>query len=282
MKRRLLCLLIILFLPFSCAFAKYNNDRITIVQDLPDPMNNVVDSQAFKPEELSEASKAIIDADNRTIQNPTEYPFTAIAYLDISYDCSHEGAYGTGFLIGKDWLITAGHCFYCPICRKPADKFTLYFGYLKERNYLVRYEDSNWNAWIISDAVRQGTNYYEYDYGVIHLSEPIGLKTGWFKLRYNVPDSELEHGIFHVTGYRNGILKHDADRVQPVDELYLRHFADTEMQNSGCPVYDDSYGVVAINSAEKRDGSENYAVRITAEIYALLLENGYSPNPETD
>lgn len=277
-KKSLLGMLILSVLLLYSATAEDGAGRITIVQSLPEPAAEETESYAFKPEALGEADRAVIGTDNRiTIQNPAEYPFSAIAYLDISYGCRHEGAFGTGFMVGEDWLITAGHCFFCPLCHEAAKQFTLFFGYVNERNYLACSQDTDWNAWIVSDAVQRGSEYYKHDYGILHLSIPIGQTTGWFGLRYRVPDEELSRDRYHVTGYRNGILRHDADRVEPIDELYLKHYADTELQNSGCPVYDDAYDVIAINSAEKKDGSENYAVRITDEIFKLMTENGFKP-----
>ena len=120
------------------------------------------------------------------------------------------------------------------------------------------------------------------DYGFIRLSENVGKTTGYLGIRYDVPDSELSKESFHVTGYFDGLLKHDAERVQPINEKYLKHFADTVSGNSGCPVYDDNNNVIAINTASKKDASENYAVRFTSEIYSLVtsIESEQALNEE--
>ena len=282
MKRCLILVLAIFFLPVYSAFSEQSS-RITLIQEFPKTAQESVDIKPFKPEGLSEADKAIIDTDNRiTITNPMEYPFSAIAYMDVTCSCEHGGWFGTGFLVSNDLLVSAGHCLFCPSCQKPAEEIVLYFGYLNERNYLACFKETDWHAWIISTPVLHGEHYKMDDYGFIRLSENVGKTTGYLGIRYDVPDSELSKGSFHVTGYFDGLLKHDAERVQPINEKYLKHFADTVSGNSGCPVYDDNNNVIAINTASKKDASENYAVRFTSEIYSLVtsIESEQALNEE--
>lgn len=258
----------------SYAASEDETGQIIEVNNFPFDVLDVADSKPFKPEDLAGAEKAVIEADNRIIiDNPAEYPYSAIAYLDIHYVCRHEGT-GTGFMVGEDLLVTAGHCFYCPLCHEPANEFSLYFGYLGARNYLIRLTDTNWRAWIVSGPVQEGKNYHQYDYGIIRLSEPVGRKTGYFSPRFNTPDQELSENSYHVAGYSGGVLRQDTDRIVPINDNFLRHYADMSSGDSGCPVFDDDYYVVAINTAEKSDGSENYAVRFTAQIQDVLKDKG--------
>ena len=274
MKKLFAWMMIAAVLLFSSAVAEEPDDRIIIIDDIQAATGENGDRGPYKPDHLAEAEKVPIDTDKRiVISEPEEYPFSAIAYIDVTPGCGHSGWYGTGFMIEKNLLMTAGHCLYCPVCHAPAREIAFYFGYRNERNYIACNKGSNWQAYV-SRQVAEGKDYQMYDYAVFRLDENIGEKTGYFLIRHDVPDDELAGTSFHVTGYRDGILRIDTDRVEPLNERYLVHYADTEAGNSGCPVYDDDYSVIAINTAEGNDGTRNYAVRITGDIYAVIEAYG--------
>ena len=274
MKKLLLWMMIAVIFPFSYSLAEDMNDRIIVIDGIPASTGENDNREPYKPDHLAEAEKVPIDTDKRiVISEPEKYPFSAIAYIDVTPGCGHSGWYGTGFMIEKNLLMTAGHCVYCPECHAPAQEIAFYFGYRNARNYIACNKGSNWRVYV-SRQVAEGKDYQMYDYAVFQLDEDIGKKTGYFKLRHDVPDAELAGASFHVTGYRDGILRIDTDRVEPLNERYLIHYADTEAGNSGCPVYDDDYSVIAINTAEGNDGTRNYAVRITGDIYAMIEAYG--------
>ena len=275
MKRLLSLVLIIAFLvPLSHAAPV--SSHISPVSLPPDTVLPENSFPSYKPASLSEADRAVIGTDARvTVRDVASHPFSAIASMEFTPSCRHGAWTSTGFLVGPDWLLTAGHCLFCPECHAGAKDMVLSFGYLGERNYFARYSGSGWHAWV-SDSVLRGENYHEEDYAVISLDERIGDRTGFFGLNFALTGEDLQGRDFHVTGYAKGILRHGSERVQALSEQFLRHFADTEPGYSGCPVYDDEYRAIAINTAAAEDGSENYAVRITPRLYALMRECGYA------
>ncbi len=268
--KRIIAWLAAAVLLLSGAGAENISDRIIILDDFPAPAAPAEEREPWKPVHLAEADRATIGSDERVIiARPEEYPYSAIAYLDVTGSCVHGGWYASGFMIEKDLMMTAGHCLYCPLCHAPAQEIDFYFGYRNARNYTVCNRGDSWQAYV-PRQVAEGKDYQRYDYAVIRLDENVGVKTGYFAIRHDVPDDELSGASFHVTGYRNGVLRQDMDRVEPVDERYLIHYADTEQQNSGCPVYDQDNRVIAIHTAEGKEGTRNYAVRITGDIYAEI------------
>lgn len=269
MKRRI-CFIIVFLMLLSGALSGKTDERVIILDDELPKIQRVLPAEPFRPEHLAEAGKATIGDDNRTVISETSlYPFSAIAYIDVTSGCGHNGWSGSGFMISSNLLLTAGHIVYCQVCHAPARGIAFYFGYVNERNYLACNTGNNWRVFI-PRQVAEGKNYQTCDYAIFQLDEEIGETTGCFSIRYDVPDDELAGRSFHVAGYKNGILKHDVGEVFPQSEQYLTHYADMEAGNSGCPVYDGDYYVIAINSAEAEDGSQNYAVRITGNIYGQI------------
>ncbi len=272
---RLPAFVFVFLLLFSLSLAESGSGNITPVTLSPDTAVPEKTFLPWRPAALLEADRAVIDTDDRmTVKDVASYPFSAIAAMEFSPSCRHAGWTSTGFLIGPDWLLTAGHCLFCPQCHTGSGSMVLYFGFLGERNYFARYTGSDWHAWV-SDRVVSGENYHEEDYAIIRLDERIGDRTGFFGLDFTLTDDDLRGRDFHVTGYAKGILRHGSERVQALSGRFLRHFADTEPGYSGCPVYDDDFRAIAINTAAAEDGSENYAVRITSQLYALMHECGY-------
>ena len=274
MKKVLITFIVVIMLLLSCSLASEAEGNIIILDDFTGTIQETDPGKPYKPEHLSEVGKTVIGLDNREIiTDPDLYPFSAIAYMDVTSSCSHDGWYGSGFMIGSNLLLTAGHCVFCPECHAPAQEISFYFGYINERNYLACNRGSNWSVYV-PRQVAEGKDYNMCDYAIFQLNEDIGEKTGYFSMRYDIPDDELTGLVCHVTGYRDGILKHDMEKVNPQNKWYLVHYADMEPGNSGCPVYDEDNYVIAINSAEAEDGAQNYAVRITADIYGQIEKYG--------
>jgi len=65
-----------------------------------------------RPAPLNEAGfRKIIDADGRTIVDPSQYPFSAIARVELR-DGNVPMEHCTGFFVGQFTLVTSAHCLY--------------------------------------------------------------------------------------------------------------------------------------------------------------------------
>lgn len=229
----------------------------------------------FVPENLlpeeDEANKAVIGADNRSNVNPAKYPYSAICYMEINGKCGHSWT-GTGFMIDPDWMLTAGHCMVCTEHDQWADSMTLYFGYRSKSDYLYRY-NGQWSAWANNDLFNTDS-FGDNDYAYVKLYKNVGDTTGWFGMRYGMSDAEYEAEWFNVAGYRNGKIKTSIGYAEPYSTNRILHYADTEPGYSGCPVFDDAYYAVAINTAHFLDNSANIGRRITTQLYYDMLDSG--------
>ncbi|MEL6955186.1 MAG: trypsin-like peptidase domain-containing protein [Pseudomonadota bacterium] len=194
--------------------------------------------------------ETVIGDDNRTQVHHTEAdPFRMICSLVIRQNGGFTN-YGTGFLIGRRTLVTAGHVLY-QSATAPAvesieirpgrsgdlEPFKAQFGDLKGERYSVH---PKWSE--LGDPM--------FDIGAIHLDANIGDMLGWFTLGAP-PPAQLERRWAHVTGYpgdkvsigagrapqRAAEMWHHATPIAAVTPRQVFYPADTFAGQSGAPVY---------------------------------------------
>jgi glutamyl endopeptidase len=185
-------------------------------------------------------SETVIGVDERVrITDTGKHPWRMIAALSLRPRPPHTESYiGTGWLIGRRTLLTAGHCVY---------------------------SESDFGGWIGQIAVSPGRNGDDFPYntvqairystlekwkstsdpdfdvGCIHLEEPIGDKVGWFKIA-SKSDDELVNQLLNVSGYpgdRGGGREqyHHANRVLHPAARRIYYDIDTYGGQSGSPVW---------------------------------------------
>lgn len=232
-----------------------------------------VDMRSTSAADQEEDLYAIIGADDRvTIVNLSEFPYCAIAYIQATAECG-DTWYGTGFMIGDRWLLTAGHCAYCTKHASPVRNISIYFGFKSIQNYAYRY-DGVCSVWV-SDAVQNGYDFSEEDYAYIRLSTPIGDQTGFFGIVWGESSRVLESKEYYCAGYTEGAMKVGHDNVTVISKKYISYRIDTLPGDSGAPVFDENSNVVAIHTAGATDESRNYGVRVTKKIHENLIQAGY-------
>ncbi len=193
--------------------------------------------------------ETVIGDDNRTQVHHTDAdPFRMICSLVIRQNGGFTN-YGTGFLIGRRTLVTAGHCLHMAgapaierIEIRPArdgdiEPFKARFGPLTGNRYSVH---PRWSE--LQDPL--------FDIGAIHLDDDIGDTLGWFTLGAPPPD-QLERRWAHVTGYpgdkvsaapgrapqRAAEMWHHATPIAAVNPRQIFYPADTFAGQSGAPVF---------------------------------------------
>ena len=234
-----------------------------------------VESEPFVPEGMPE--KAIVGLDNRiTIDNPSVYPYSAIAYLEVRTRCGCTGK-ATGFMVGPDAMVTASHCIICSKHGQPADKITAYFGYISPKNYLYKYTKDITAYWYgtnfsNSDGTYSYKGHLEWDYAYIKLKERVGDTVGWFGLSAKNDDA-LNLSAFELAGYRDGVLKTGWGVASVENNYLITYNNDTLPGNSGSPVFTDDYYVVAIHIAEENDATKNWGRRITKTLLHEMRVN---------
>lgn len=228
----------------------------------------------FAPDSLD---KAIIGTDDRiTISNTGVYPYSAIAYLEVTGSCGCNWT-ATGFMVSRDCLMTGAHCVFCGDHNQGASNFIMYFGYKSNKNYMLKYTDET-NYWYGTNVYENGEFNTDWDFAFIKLRQPVGDKTGWFGLSVQ-DDAQLRGASFEVAGYRDGLLKTSRAGTTSIRSQYnITYDNDTLSGNSGCPVFTDDYYAVAINVAHVTNSNDvglyNIGRRITQDLVNEMTRLG--------
>ncbi len=226
--------------------------------------------------------QAIIGSDNRTrVYSIKADPYYRIGFLYIT-DASGGTHIGTGFLISKNYMLTAAHCVH--MSGKPVKSVTAYFG-ANGNNYGVS-ASSSVVGWCSSYPSNKSI---ANDWGYIKLSSNAGSTCGWFSIGYTT-DTDLKSANFTTCGYpgdkvsynkdskmhgQNVQLWKDSGKLTKIYTGYLTYAMDTYGGQSGSPVYNSSTRVVyGIHHGVAVSASTNGAARITKGIFTHLKDIG--------
>ncbi|MBQ8095273.1 MAG: hypothetical protein IJ242_17100 [Clostridia bacterium] len=129
------------------------------------------------------------------------YPERAIAYMEIEFRCGCSRV-GTGAMICRDGLITAGHNLICDTHSMTAEKIDFYFGCadVDEGDYFKKY-GGHFHYWYW-DSFKNGYS-SKNDVGYVLFDEDVGDSTGWFATYYG-SDNALQGKSYVVEGYVEG------------------------------------------------------------------------------
>jgi len=268
MKKLLSCILLIalIFSVFSLpALAEEAGGTGEWVFDLPESEAETLLAETeptapFVPESMD---KTIFGSDDRiTVNNPAQYPYSAICYIKIKKKCGCTST-GTGFMASQDnTVFTAAHCVVCADHGEWAEELTFYFGYKNDRNYLYKY-NGKWYAY--AGNLYSGKQYTtDYDYAVIKLYDDVCQKTGSFGVHWNPSDSLINSTYVYSAGYRDGQLRYDQGFISPNGANHVKYTLDTQPGNSGGPIFTSDYYAIGINIAQ--NNSYNTGYRITSDV----------------
>ena len=231
---------------------------------------NEVTSSEFTPFKL-------IGTRDRRVQNKstTIHPYNTIAYLYMRWPDGSANR-GTGFIIDRDSVATAGHVVYDVLRGGWATRITVRPGANGADNFPYGAFESE-----TLYSVKGWTNdkNYDYDYGLINISGTFPSTIGRFG--YGVANTSNFDGKFaRITGYPADPII-DADKPLytqwyhsgTVDLTTRKAFydADTTGGQSGSPVYIPSENIArAIHSGY--ENGKNRGTRITQEVYDNLRD----------
>jgi V8-like Glu-specific endopeptidase len=225
----------------------------------------------------------IIGRDDRTrvrdeFDIPFQYPFSAVCRLEILFDGPRglQSYLGTGWIIGRRTLITAGHCVYNPtdeedIDRGPAVEIRVVPGAdgddEPDGSYTVGSDNLR-----TTDAWRSSGNQAQ-DYGAIILDDNLPDYLGTFDLD-SLTTSQLGGLVVNISGYpagRSGTLWGHSDRLLTPSSSRLEYEIDTQGGQSGSAVFymkgDDA---VAVGIHNYGGANSNFATRITDQVLNKL------------
>ena len=214
--------------------------------------------------------EVVIGTDERSqVGNTQEYPWRCIASLRITAN-DGTGWIGTGWLVNRRLMLTAGHCVYM------AD----HGGWVQQIEVIPGRQGDNspFGSCIattfrsVQGWTRDGNR--DYDYGAILLPESsaLGTQLGWFGYQVR-KDDDLNNLTVNISGYPGdkpvGTQWWLSGNVKSVRTCEFEYDIDTAGGQSGAPVWvmlndGNRYGV-GIHTNGALDG--NSATRITQEVY---------------
>ena len=259
----LLALALTLLIGTNAALAEERNEGTVIVVDdwgaAEDAVSELVEVEPFVPDSMD---RAVFGYDGRiTVANPSVYPFSAIAYMEMTGACGDTWT-GTGFMVSRDRMLTAGHCLRCATHSAWAKTIDFYFGYKNRKNCLYQYI-GQWTGWagnLFEDRQYSTLN----DFGCIKLYKNVGDTVGWLGTYWDMPDYSVESSYLYVAGYRDGMLRYDSGMVRAQDATHLTYNIDAVAGNSGGPIFTSDNYAVGIHIAE--NDAFNIGYRLTTNV----------------
>lgn len=209
------------------------------------------------------------DEDGRSrVSNTTEFPWRAICQLIITR-IDGKKARGTGWLVGPNTIITAGHCVYSKVLKSWNKSIEVYPGKDHDQSPFDSYTSSIF--WTVEGWKEKLSP--QYDYGAIILEQNIGEEIGYFGFRWDF-DSEINNKNATNAGYPADKKREEAStqwtmsgEVELVsDGRQLAYMIDTAGGNSGGPIWLESsdYQVIGIHAYGE---CPNLATRINKDVF---------------
>ncbi len=197
-------------------------------------------------------------------------PHHALAYMDITFECGCT-RYGTGAMIGKRGLITAGHNLYCSKHGQRLKTCTFLFGAQSTASWKYRY--SGKFTYHVYDTFRNGYS-SQNDIGYVIFETAVGDSTGWFGY-WAAPDKDMNAKFTNLYLYSADArlqtlytLQYVADSKQIYMDNYLPY-------SEGGPVFftGDGTHVVAVYTTYT-DPGRGYARRLTNDVINDMKQDG--------
>ena len=257
---------------------KSNEGTVNVIDDWKvgqDSVSGALDTEPFVPKDVDIADlgigeesgeDAIFGSDNRiTVNQPSVYPYSTIAYMKVIGRCGDCWT-GTGFMVGRDRLLTAAHVLVCSEHNAWAKNIDFYFGYKSDSDCRYHYR-GKWTAWA-GNVFKDHKYSIANDFGCVKLYQNVGDKVGWLGSYWSQNSSFLESNYMQVSGYRSGILRYDVGLVTVYDSSHLVYTIDTVCGNSGGPIFTSKYYAVGINIAH--NSRFNIGHRLTGTVKNCL------------
>jgi len=216
-------------------------------------------------------AEVIIGTDNRIKVNPTTvYPYRAIALITFT------GGRCSGWLIGSNTVVTAGHCLTLGIrAWRPVGSFRIYAG---RNGNSIPYPVCT-ARWLATNTTWWNTQADDYDYGAIKLNCTVGNTVGWFGFFWT-PRSLVDFVSFNSSypGDKNLTQWRHTDYIRVEDARRLFYQNDTQPGSSGSPIYTYWRTCFPCGAAVHAygtyngppSGTHNHGTRITQSVFNLL------------
>lgn len=211
--------------------------------------------------ETNFAPRAVLGLDTRVQLKPAVYPYRAIALIRIG-----STARCTGWLVGADTVITAGHCVHRGSTGSwyNSNDYTIYPGHDGTN---ANYGSCTAKRLYTTEGWALGSK-TEYDYGAIKLNCQVGQATGWLGFAAPATTKNLPAIINGYPGDKplGQWVGFDSIKKESANWSYYKN--DTYSGMSGAPVwYDAGKRVLAFAIHTYRVPNFNRGARINSEVF---------------
>lgn len=242
--------------PASEGTGEVEENGVTV--DLPEGIEYIPDGG---PENGSPDS--IIGADNRRIvSNTTVDPYTKVAFMIMRFP-NGKSYVGSGNLISKDTVLTAGHCIYSKADGGWTTSVEVYPGY-----------NGNTAPYGVAKAKRLMSvpgwtvnSSSQHDIGAIKLDRNIGNSVGWFGMT-TVMENPITLSGYHADLNRK--MGTQTGNISSLSDNNVYYPLDSTGGSSGSGVYNNKQQIQAVHAY----GSTNYnfGTRMNTEKFKLAKE----------
>ena len=204
-----------------------------------------------------------------------QMPYSAVAYMEIEYACGCRRA-GTGTMVSKYALLTAGHNLLCSDHNKKAKTIDFWFGYTSKSDYHYRYNGNFTYTYYCSFA-----NGYSSadDIGYVIFKKNVGQYTGWFGTRWYSSANSLSGLSVKSVGFSGGTMKTAAGKLTVQNSKQVSFPRGGSLGAEGGPVYYRDGSVYRLVAVYTSYTSSNYiARRLTEGIFNDMKADGASFN----
>lgn len=236
-------LMLICLFGLSTAFAQSNNSVIYGEDDRVDVINSTNSLHV----ELALSTAAMINTSSLISKDDGQVEISAGSFQDRINVCSDErfaaqqsAANCSGFLVGDDLLVTAGHCMRKESdCQRKSWVFDYRISHEGQTEHTVNSSSVYQCAEIIDSVVGGNRD----DYALIRLDRVV---TDRLPLRYRRDGEVIEGDSLVVIGHPSGIPTKIADgaEVKSTNDIYFQANLDTYGGNSGSAVFNSITGIV--------------------------------------
>ena len=270
---KLICLICTLMIAayVSCLPAQAEERDVVLFKG---PGSGLITPVDYRPTEDQIRPMSIIGKDDReTILNLAEYPFSAVAFMDVVCECGC-GWECSGTVAGaNDMILTAAHSVVCPEHSSPAETIVFYFGYESYRKNLLRY-DGNWMA-LVGNWFEDHTYSFEEDWAVIRLEESVGESVGCLEPAWDPSLGAEDNSPVSILGYSDGTLYRDYGNLTDLDPGHYAYTMDHDTGASGGPILDSKNRVVGIiigHIIEDDETERNVGIKLTETFRDAFLQ----------
>ena len=209
---------------------------------------------------LAIQARTILGTDDRQpVMNTTVFPYSAVVFIVATY-ANGSSYVGSGTMISPDAVLTAGHVIFDPHLKQWPQTVTVYpaingtiapFGHTTASKLLAL---AGWTENLSS----------KHDLGIIRLTEPLGVKTGWFGLTSEIDPTQKLYTAGYPTDKPRQTMWQTTGTIKSMTEANIYYDLDTYPGQSGSGVYNVNNQIMTVHAYSQ--AKQNFGTRLAPSV----------------